>query len=247
MYEANKANLLGRVMLFLVIIASYRVSLGIAPACAESVPASKAEVDALKNDLKSINSSLESIQKELEFIRQLLTQRPSQPRQPAPTIANVSLSGNPMLGNKDAPITLIEFSDYQCPYCAQLAQAAWPSLKAEYIDTGKVRYVFRDFPLDHIHLHARKVAEAAHCTGDQGKFWEMHDVLFHNRQALDERPPGVDSQLRNPMTERLGLAVCIEPGFAGRREYIGTVMLKESEHWRTVYLEGPGPRLRPVQ
>jgi hypothetical protein len=106
MYEANKANLLGRVMLFLVIIASYRVSLGIAPACAESVPASKAEVDALKNDLKSINSSLESIQKELEFIRQLLTQRPSQPRQPAPTIANVSLSGNPMLGNKDAPITL---------------------------------------------------------------------------------------------------------------------------------------------
>ena len=67
-----------------------------------------------------------------------------------------------------------------------------------------------------------------------------------SRLADDERPPGVDSQLWHPMTERLGLAVRIEPGFAGRREYIGTMMLKESEHWRPVYLEGLGPQLRSV-
>jgi hypothetical protein len=67
-----------------------------------------------------------------------------------------------------------------------------------------------------------------------------------SRLADDEGPPGVDSQFWHPMTERLGLAVRIEPGFAGRREYIGTVMLKESEHWQPVYLEGPGPRLRSV-
>ena len=57
-------------------------------------------------------------------------------------------------------------------------------LKTNYIDTGKVRYVFRDFPLDSIHPYARKAAEAAHCAGDQGKFWDMHDVMFTNQGEL---------------------------------------------------------------
>ena len=57
-------------------------------------------------------------------------------------------------------------------------------LKAEYIDTGRLRYVFRDFPLDRIHPQARKAAEAAHCAGEQGKYWEMHDLLFHNETTL---------------------------------------------------------------
>lgn len=127
--------------------------------------------------------SLESMKKELELIRQVLIQR-SEPIQPTPTVANVSLSGSQILGNKDAPITLIEFSDYQCPYCSQFAQTTLPAIKADYIDTGKVRYVFRDYPLDQIHPYARKAAEAAHCAEDQGKYWEMHDALFKNREAL---------------------------------------------------------------
>jgi protein-disulfide isomerase len=79
---------------------------------------------------------------------------------------------------------VIEFSDYQCPFCQRFFANTLPALKRDYIDTGKVRYVFRDFPLDSIHPQARKAAEAAHCAGDQGKYWEMHDTLFKNQRAL---------------------------------------------------------------
>jgi protein-disulfide isomerase len=107
-----------------------------------------------------------------------------QPTRPAAAIVTMSLAGNPILGHQAAPLTLIEFSDYQCPYCARFVQTTLPALKAEYIDTGKVRYIFRDFPIDRIHPHARKAAEAAHCMGDQGKYWEMHDLLFQNQKTL---------------------------------------------------------------
>ena len=65
--------------------------------------------------------------------------------------------------------------------------------------------------------------------------------------SANEGPPGVDSRLWYPVTERLGLAVRIEPGLAGRTEYVGTLMVKDGEAWRPVHLEGPGPRLRPLQ
>ena len=79
---------------------------------------------------------------------------------------------------------MIEFSDFQCPFCQRNFANTLPTLKKDYIDTGKVRYVFRDFPLDSIHPQARKAAEAAHCAGEQGKYWEMHDTLFKNQRAL---------------------------------------------------------------
>jgi protein-disulfide isomerase len=107
-------------------------------------------------------------------------------------MAMVSLSGHPMLGHTGAPLTPIEFSDYQCPYCRRFFGTTLAALKAEYIDTGKLRYVFRNFPIDRIHPFARKAAEAAHCAGDQGQYWEMHDRLFHNPKALQVE------QLRTP-------------------------------------------------
>jgi protein-disulfide isomerase len=108
----------------------------------------------------------------------------------------VRLAGNPMLGTPDAPLTLIEFSDYQCPHCRRFVETPLPALRHDYIDIGKLRYVFRDFPLDRLHPQARKAAEAAHCAGEQGKYWEMHDLLFHNRQALQvESLPGYARQL----------------------------------------------------
>ena len=81
------------------------------------------------------------------------------------------LADNPMLGAPEAPLTLIEFSDYQCPFCRRFAETTLPLLKRDYIETGKLRYVFRDFPLDRLHPQARKAAEAAHCAGDQGQYW----------------------------------------------------------------------------
>lgn len=87
---------------------------------------------------------------------------------------------DPSRGPADAPITIVEFSEYQCPFCARVN----PTLKAlEQKYAGKIRLVFKDFPLQN-HAQAPKAAEAAHCAGDQGKYWELHDRLFANQQQL---------------------------------------------------------------
>ena len=172
-------------MLVLVSTASLSLGPGATPAVAQAQPGSTSEYGALKDDVERIKTDLEEIKKELKLIHDLLVQRLAQPTPSAPTVAALSLSGNPMLGHKDAPLTLVEFSDYQCPFCNRFFQTTLPGLKTAYIDTGKVRYVFRDFPIEQIHPHARKAAEAAHCAGEQGKYWEMHDLLFHNQQALE--------------------------------------------------------------
>jgi len=84
-------------------------------------------------------------------------------------------------GPKDAPITLIAVSDYECPYCGKAEETIKEVLKAY---PEKIKLVFNDFPL-FFHKHAQKAAEAAHCAEDQGKYWEMHDKLFGNQKALE--------------------------------------------------------------
>jgi hypothetical protein len=101
--------------------------------------------------------------------------------------AVVAIGDAPVKGNPNAKLTLIEFSDYQCPFCRRHAENTLPSLDKEYIATGKVRYVFHDFPLEAIHPQAFKAAEAAHCAGEQQKYWEMHGRLFANQQAWRRR------------------------------------------------------------
>lgn len=87
------------------------------------------------------------------------------------------------LGRADAPIALVEFSDYQCPYCARFHATVLPRLKREYIDTGKLRLLFKDLPLA-MHREAMPAARAARCAGAQGKFWQMNEALFANQARL---------------------------------------------------------------
>lgn len=84
-----------------------------------------------------------------------------------------------IFGEKDAPLTLFEFSDYQCPFCARFHQLTRPELIKEYVNSGKLKMVFRDYPL---HQYSLDAAEAAWCAKDQGKFWEMHDFIFEKAQ-----------------------------------------------------------------
>ena len=86
----------------------------------------------------------------------------------------------PSKGPSSAPVTIVEFSDFECPYCVK-AEPTVKALLAKYPD--KIKLVYRDFPLP-MHSHAPKAAEAAHCAGDQGKYWEMHEKLFANSQKL---------------------------------------------------------------
>ena len=106
------------------------------------------------------------------------TQNPGQP-----TKVTVSAGGNTILGNANASVTIVEFSDFECPYCGKFFTETLPLITKNYIDTGKVKLAYRDFPLS-FHPDAEKAAEAAECAGEQNKFWEMHDKLFENQNAL---------------------------------------------------------------
>lgn len=88
-----------------------------------------------------------------------------------------------VLGSSTAKVTMIEFADFQCPFCARYAQETFPQINKEYIKTGKIRYLFYHFPLLG-HQYAQKAAEAAECAGVKGKFWEMHDKIFENQSKI---------------------------------------------------------------
>lgn len=131
----------------------------------------------------------DEILKELRAIRQgidkLSVPAPQQPQAPpAPPdkvqIANVA---GYMLGRPDAPLTMVEFTDLQCPFCNRFALQTFDQLKKDYIDTGKVRFISRDFPLS-FHPFALPSAKASRCAGDQGKFWEMRTTLVKNADKL---------------------------------------------------------------
>lgn len=103
---------------------------------------------------------------------------------PAEVKADIDIKGLTFKGDKNAKVAIVEFTDYECPFCGQLFTQTYPDIQKSYIDTGKVRYYVLDFPLTSIHPNAQKSAEASHCAADQGKFWEMHDKMFVSQTAL---------------------------------------------------------------
>jgi protein-disulfide isomerase len=134
------------------------------------------QADTIIQELKQIRKLLESIDKKG------VAQAPRKPA--AAQTAKVSIKAVQSLGSLDAPVTMVEFTDYQCPYCLRFIQQTFPKLKEQFIDTGKLRWVVRDLPLG-FHKNARKAAQAAHCAGEQDKFWQMRDVLFSNAKKLE--------------------------------------------------------------
>jgi len=106
-------------------------------------------------------------------------------RSPAAVPARVKVSSENAysLGRADAPLTMVEFTDYQCTFCRQFHQTAFEEIKKNYIDTGKLRFVSRDLPLD-FHQNALRAAHAARCAGEQNKFWEMRHILISNADSL---------------------------------------------------------------
>ena len=93
-----------------------------------------------------------------------------------------------VIGDPIAPVTIVEFTDYQCPFCARHAMETLPQIKANFVDTGQVRYVIMDFPIVNNHPQATKAAEAARCAGDQDAYLEMHDLIFINQQQWSRNP-----------------------------------------------------------
>lgn len=137
-------------------------------------------IDQLKQDLKSIRD-------DLQLIKQLLVQRQGQPSPPEAKVRDVDidLGKNPVLGSKSASLIMVEFTDYQCEFCARHATTVFPEILKKYIDAGKLRYAVIDKPIG-IHPLAPKAAEASHCAEEQGKFWEMHERMMSKQSALGD-------------------------------------------------------------
>ncbi len=133
-----------------------------------------------KSDLENALSRVESkIGDTQQTSPQPTQQTPPQTIQPI----RVSLDDDPLKGNPSAEITIVEFSDFQCPFCARFHATTLPQIEQNYLSTGKVNFVYRDFPIQSIHPNALPAALAAECADDQGKFWEYHDKLFQNQRS----------------------------------------------------------------
>jgi protein-disulfide isomerase len=151
-----------------------------------STPATPDEVESLKRQIQELQAAQAALQKELQEIKkQLPSGRPSPPGPIAEVqFETVLLKSDPVKGEPSARVVMIEYSDFECPFCAQFARAIAPQIDRDYVITGKIQYVFRDLPLL-MHPRAQAAAEAAGCARLQGKFWPMYEQLFSNPRRLE--------------------------------------------------------------
>lgn len=153
-------RLLGLTIAALVLVAT--------PACAQS-----AEIEALRREVADLREDLASLRASLGRARPI-----------------IDLTVGHHKGNREARVALIEFSDYECPFCIRHSRETMPMIEKNYIATGRILYGFRDFPIDQLHPQAIRAHEAAQCAGDQNKYWEMHAKMFgqpsqHTPEALE--------------------------------------------------------------
>ena len=145
------------------------------------------EIAALKRQVEELREQQAQMQRELTAIKNFL-QSLLQPRQQGADVpgivgAAIPTANEPAMGSASAKVTVMEISDYQCPFCKRQTQQIFPQLVNEYIKPGKVQYIFVDYPIAQLHPTAARSHEAAICSGDQGKYWEMHVSLFNNPVA----------------------------------------------------------------
>lgn len=100
---------------------------------------------------------------------------------------DLMITGAAVMGDVNAKVTLIEYSDYQCLYCARHFRQTMPKIIKRYIDKGKIKFVMRELPIPNLNLRANAASHAALCAGSQGKYWEMHDTLFNNQQKMSDQ------------------------------------------------------------
>lgn len=193
--------------------------------------AQQTSMDDLKKQIETLDQNVKTMQQDLQEIKGLLQNRMKMATTP-PQNAVLDLKNRPSRGEDGAKLTMVAFLDYECPYCGRFNRETMPQIEKEYIETGKVKFVVMNLPLEGMHKSAFKAAEAAGCAGEQGKFWEMHDRLFANQQSLDDLKShaeaiGLDvgkfeecmesgrqaKQIRNDMAEARSAGITGTPAF----------------------------------
>ena len=157
---------------------------------------------------QTLQQQNEEILRELRAIRMLLERltTPQQQAQAPPATARITNLAGYALGKADAPLTMVEFTDLQCPYCRHFVLTSFDEIKKNWIDTGKLRFVTRDFPITDLHAQAMPAARAARCAGEQGKFWEMRIALLRNANLLS--PAYISATAADLKLDAKAFAVC---------------------------------------
>jgi protein-disulfide isomerase len=150
------------------------------------------ELAALKREIQALKEQNAQIQKDLQAIKAVLQVLLQGRQQQEPEVAGlvgsmIPTDGEPSMGSATAKVTIMEISDYHCPFCRRHTQQTFPQIVSEYVKTGKARYMFVDYPIAQLHPQAARAHEAAACAGEQGKFWEMHATLFADPPSKEDR------------------------------------------------------------
>lgn len=156
----------------------------------------------------------DAIISELRQIRQLLEKQQqkgaaAQAAPAPPERVRLKLGTEFAMGRSDAPVVMVEYTDYQCPFCNRFSTMTFPELKKNYIDTGTLRFISRDYPLE-FHQHALKAAQAARCAGEQEKYWQLKDALMANSARLT--PDLITSLARDAALDMGKFQACLDSG-----------------------------------
>lgn len=162
------------------------------PLCAsgsESKESLEKSVAALQKQVEELKQNQAQLLTQIKELRELLNQvaeRKEFPTKPnGPQMFSINVHGEPFRGFANAKVAIMEYSDFECSFCGKYVRELYPRIDEAYIKTGKIKYFFRDLPTPE-HSNSALAAQAARCAGDQGKFWQMHDLLFAAQPALSE-------------------------------------------------------------
>jgi len=139
------------------------------------------QLQELRRDINQLKTRISSLENESDELKRQISaaKRNTEDK-------SIDLNNGARRGDKKAKVAIVEFTDFQCPFCRKFYSATYKKLDSNYIQTGKLQYVLYDFPLS-FHSHAELASIAANCADKQGQYWDMHDYLFENPGQLDER------------------------------------------------------------
>jgi protein-disulfide isomerase len=158
----------------------------------QAMPQAKASDSDLSRRVSALEEQQKQIIQQLDSISRMLEPKSPQSSSAPPT--SIKIQSEPFIGERKARVAILEFADFECPYCGQFAHDTYPQLVENYVKTGKVVFFYHDFPLSE-HPYADQAAEAAQCAAEQGKYWEMHDDLFAHQAQPPERTISADAQV----------------------------------------------------
>lgn len=183
----------------------------------------KSKTEQLRDEVQELKKGQEQMQKDLEEIKTLLQKGArAAPARQAFKPTDMKLGNVPTMGESTAPVTLVEFSDYHCPYCKRHATTVMKQLQENYIDTGKLRFVMREMPIPNLHPRAEAAAVAVLCAGDQGDYWGMHDALFNDQKAKTD-------EAFKAMAESIGLDAAAFDTCVGSKKFDAQIKADQAE------------------